>query len=93
MIKIVVTVASPGTPSAEREIARAELGDLSRVEPPFTASDYSIWANEAENAEASTGPWESRGMVGGQDRRHSIWELVSAAARWAAGQAEARSRG
>lgn len=93
MIKIVVTIAPPGSPSAEREIARAQLGDLSRVGPPFTGSDYSIWASETENPEASTASWESRGMIGGQDRRQSIWELVAAAAKWAAGQADARSRG
>lgn len=93
MIRIVVTLVPKGNEAEARELARAELGNLSRLGPPYTHSDYSIWANEGENPLAQTGPWESRGMIGGHDRRGSVWALVASAAAWAVGQADARSRG
>lgn len=91
MIRIVISLVSSGGGVDERELAHAEVRELARLGPPFTRADYSICAHESENVEASTGAWESRGMIGG-DARQSIWALVAAAARWAVEQADTRSR-
>lgn len=93
MIRIVVTLVPKGNEAGTRELARAELGNLAGLGAPYTHSDYSIWANEGENPLALTRPWESRGMIGGHDRRQSVWALVASAAAWAGEQADARSRG
>jgi hypothetical protein len=59
MIRIVGTLLPSGAEAPERELARAELGNLSRLGVPYTHSDYSIWANESENLLALIGPWEA----------------------------------
>lgn len=84
MLRIRVELV-PGGVGRPRELARAELGNISGL---ADRSDYGIFACEGHNDVAGTLAWESRGLIPGHDRRSSVWSLVSKAAAWAKLEAE-----
>jgi hypothetical protein len=85
MLRITIDLVPGGRESAKRELARAELGNLSDLSD---ISDYAIVASEDVNSLAGRGRWKVRGMIARHDRNQSVWELVSKAAAWAAKEAE-----
>lgn len=76
MLRIIVELV-PGGVGRAREIARAELGNVSDL---ADRSDYVIIAREGHNDVAGTPPWEARGRIFSHDRRSTVWKLVEAAA-------------
>jgi len=81
MLRIRIELVPNGDESKKRELARAELCNVGN-------GDYSIMAWEGDNCAARKITWESRGHLGGHDRRSTVWELAVKAARWAAAEAE-----
>jgi hypothetical protein len=67
----------PGGVGRPRELARAELGNISGL---ADRSDYGIFAWEDHNDVAGTLAWDSRGIIAGHARRQTVWKLVEAAA-------------
>jgi hypothetical protein len=84
MLRITVDLV-PGGVGRPRELARAELGNVSDL---ADRSDYRIAAREGDNPLAERRAWESRGLIAGHDRNQSVWALVAKAAAWAAAEAE-----
>ena len=87
MLWIIVEIV-PGGIGRPREVARAQLGNISDL---GKISDYEIEAREGANAVTWAKAWESRGMILGHDREQSVWVLVAKAAAWAAAEAEKQS--
>jgi len=73
MLRIIVEIV-PGGVGKPRELARAELGNVSDL---ADKSDYIIRASEGVNPLAGTGAWEARGRLTGHNRNQSVWVLVS----------------
>jgi hypothetical protein len=85
MLRILVQLVPGGDEELLREIARAELANISEL---ARISNYAIVANEGVNRLAAMPAWSRRGLIVGHDRRQSAWKLVERAAGWAARQAE-----
>jgi len=85
MLRIIVELVPNGDESRVRELARAQLSNITALAP---VSDYGIFACEGRNDVAGTIGWDSRGMIAGHDRMQSVWVLVAKAALWAASEAE-----
>lgn len=88
MLRIVVEIVPPAASRPKREVARAELSNVSDL---GKISDYSIEVEEGVNGITWAKAWESRGMILGHDREQSVWALVAKAAAWAAAEAEKQS--
>lgn len=85
MLRIIVELV-PGGVGRPRELARAELGNISGL---ADRSDYVVIAREGANPVSNMPPWASRGLISGHDRNStSVWALVEKAARWANVEAE-----
>jgi hypothetical protein len=84
MLRIIVELVPGGVESRKRELARADLGNITALDP---VSDYQIRAREGDNPVAGAKAWESRGLITGHDREVSVWRLVEKAAHWAVGEA------
>jgi len=84
MLRIIVEIV-PGGVGRPRELARAELGNVSDL---ADRSDYVVIAREGANPVADTPPWESRGRISDFNRRQSVWKLVQAASSFAARAAQ-----
>ena len=84
MLRIIVEIVPPAASRPKREVARAEL---SNVTDTGNVSDYSIEVEEGANGVTWAKAWEARGMICGHDREQSVWALVAKAAAWAAGEA------
>jgi hypothetical protein len=85
MLRILVQLVPGGDEGRLRELARAELANISGL---ARVSDYAISASEGTNRLATTPAWSRRGLIARHDRRQSVWRLVARAAEWAATQAE-----
>ena len=85
MLRILVQLVPGGDEELLRELARAELGNISNL---ARMSDYAVVANESENRLAAMPAWSRRGLITRHDRRQSVWKLVERAAEWAGRQAE-----
>ena len=85
MLRIIVEIVPPAASRPPREVARAELGNISDL---GKVSDYEIEAKEGTNGVTWAKAWEARGMIYGHDREQSVWALVAKAAAWAAAEAE-----
>jgi hypothetical protein len=87
MLRIRIEIVPFGDENRVRELARAELGNITAGD----LSDYRITAREGVNPVAGRGHWESCGLIAKHDRRQTVWRLVERAAAWAAGEAEKMS--
>jgi hypothetical protein len=87
MLRVIVEIV-PGGHGRPREVARAQLGNISDL---GKISDYEIEAREGTNGVTWAKAWESNGMILGHDREQSVWALVAKAAAWAAAEAEKQS--
>ncbi|MDB5582680.1 MAG: hypothetical protein JWR80_7856 [Bradyrhizobium sp.] len=85
MLRILVQLVPGGDEDLVREVARAELANISDL---ARISDYAIIATEGVNRLAALPAWSKRGLITKHDRRQSVWKLVERAAEWAARQAE-----
>jgi hypothetical protein len=86
MLRIIVELVPGGREHLKREIARAELGNVTAA--GAVLDDYVIEAKEGVNPPAQRGRWESRGLITKHDRRQTVWALVAKAAAWATKEAE-----
>jgi hypothetical protein len=84
MLRIIVEIVPPAPARPKREVARAELSNVSDGK----ISDYEIEAEEGVNGVTFAGAWEARGLIAHHDREQSVWALVAKAAMWAAAEAE-----
>jgi len=80
MLRITVELIPGGDEARCRELARAQLGNISDL---ADTSDYEIIAGEGENKWAGAMPWVASGLIDGHDRRQTVWALVEKAAAWA----------
>ena len=85
MLRIIVELVPGGYEPARRELARAELGNISNL---AAVSDYTIRAGEGPNPLAGAPPWQRRGMILGHSREQSVWRLVERAASWCGNEAD-----
>jgi hypothetical protein len=85
MLRILVQLVPGGDEDLLRELARAELANISNL---ARVSDYAIFASESTNRLAASPAWSRRGLIARHDRRQSAWKLVERAAEWAGRQAE-----
>ena len=79
MLRIVVLLVPGGRESAKRELARADLGNVSDLAP---ISDYLIQASEGWNPLSRTPAWQKRGLITEHSRAQSVWRLVERTANW-----------
>lgn len=84
MLRIIVELVPGGYEPAKRELARAELGNISNL---ASVSDYQILANEGPNPLTSTPAWQRTGTIKKHPRNQSVWKLVERAAAWCSDQA------
>ena len=85
MLRIKVELVPGGFEEFAREIARAEVGNVSNL---ADLSDYCVRVREGKNKLAGTPAWERTGKIFKHDRRASVWHLVGKVARWATEEAE-----
>jgi hypothetical protein len=85
MLRIIVELVPGGHEPAKRELARAELGNISNL---AAFSNYAIRAGEGANPLAGTLPWQRRGTIAGHARNQSVWKLVERAAAWCGDEAK-----
>lgn len=76
MLRIIVEIV-PGGVGRPRELARAELGNVSDL---ADKSDYVIRASEGVNPLVPAPAWEARGRLTAHNRNQSVWALVAKAA-------------
>lgn len=84
MLRIIVELVPGGYEPAKRELARAELGNISNL---ASVSDYEIRANEGPNPLTTTPAWRQTGKIENHHRNQSVWKLVERAAAWCSDQA------
>lgn len=89
MLRIIIQLVPGGLEHGAREVARADLGNLSNLAP---TSDYSISAREGVNPLCASPAWQQQGVIMSHDRGQSVWALVARAASWAAAVAEETPR-
>ncbi|MDT3683744.1 MAG: hypothetical protein RO009_01715 [Pseudorhodoplanes sp.] len=85
MLRIKIELVPGGFEEFAREIARAEVGNVSNL---ADLSDYSVRVREGDNKLAGTRAWERTGKIFNHDRRASVWHLVEKIAKWATVEAE-----
>jgi len=83
MLRIIVELVPGGYEPAKRELARAELGNISDL---AEVSDYQIRANEGPNPLTTASAWQRTGRIENYPRNQSVWELVERAAAWCSNQ-------
>jgi hypothetical protein len=79
MLRIIVELVPGGYEPAKRELARAELGNVSDL---AAVSNYVIRASEGANPLAGTPAWQRTGKIENHQRNRSVWALVERAAAW-----------
>jgi hypothetical protein len=79
MLRIIVELVPGGHEPAKFEVARAELGNVSRLAP---LNNYVIRAGEGANPLAGTPAWQRTGKIENHRRNRSVWALVERAAAW-----------
>jgi hypothetical protein len=84
MLRIIVELVPGGYEPAKRELARAELGNISKL---AFVSDYQILADEGPNPLTTTSAWQRTGTIKKHPRNQSVWRLVERAAAWCGEQA------
>jgi hypothetical protein len=84
MLRIIVELVPGGYEPAKRELARAELGNISNL---AAVSDYVIRAGEGANPLTCTPAWQRTGKIESHPRNQSVWKLVERAAAWCFNQA------
>ncbi|MDT3687932.1 MAG: hypothetical protein RO009_23155 [Pseudorhodoplanes sp.] len=85
MLRVKVELVPGGWEGGSREIARAEIGNISNL---ADMSDYAVRVSEGRNSVAGTEAWSCEGKIFAHDRRTSVWSLVAKVAHWAAQEAE-----
>lgn len=85
MLRIIVELVPGGYEPAKRELARAELGNVSDL---AALSNYVIRAGEGANPLTGTPAWQRTGRIGKHRRNQSVWKLVERAAVWCGDQAK-----
>jgi len=84
MLRIIVELVLGGYEPAKRELARAELGNVSGL---AATSSYVIRAGEGANPLAGTPAWQRTGKIEDHRRDQSVWALVERAAAWCGDEA------
>ena len=88
MLRIIVELVPGGYEPAKRELARAELGNVSDL---AAVSNYVIRAGEGANPLTGTPAWQRTGKIENHRRNQSVWALVERAAAWCGDQAKKAS--
>ena len=88
MLRIIVELVLGGYEPAKRELARAELGNVSGL---AATSSYVIRAGEGANPLAGTPAWQRTGRIEDHQRNQGVWALVARAADWCDNQAKKAS--
>lgn len=83
MLRIIVELVPGGDESRRRELARADIGNVSHL---ASVSDYVVRASENANALAGQPAWAKTGLITKHHRNQTVWALVARAAEWAARQ-------
>jgi hypothetical protein len=84
MLRVIVELVPGGDESRKRELARADIGNISHLAP---VSDYVVRASENMNGLAGRPAWAKTGLVTKHNRNQTVWALVARAADWAAHEA------
>lgn len=85
MLRIIVELVPGGYEPAKRELARAELGNVSDL---AAVSAYVIRAGEGANPLTGVPAWQRTGRIERHRRNQSVWKLVERAAAWCGDQAK-----
>lgn len=85
VLRITIELVPSGHDRGKRELARAELSNVSNLD---AKSDYEIVACEHDNAPAAASAWTASGLIRNHYRLQTVWALVAKAASWAANEAE-----
>jgi hypothetical protein len=88
VLRIIVELVPGGYEPAKRELARAELGNVSGL---AAVSTYVIRAGEGANPLTRAPAWQRTGTIEDHRRDQSVWALVERAAAWSGDQAKKAS--
>lgn len=83
MLRITVTLVPGGDESRAREIARAEVANVSNLDD---VSDYVVRSSEEASAVSGLPGQSATFEIRGHHRRQSVWSLVTLVAMRAAGR-------